>query len=256
MPWTNGTIIVANQIIVQDPATGDTVFEVDPTGTLTSGPAPGGIGQIQIVPTSPPEMTLSTGAAYESARAQIQASQAFSLTAVILSLISGAVSAPNTGVSRIALNSASTGGADSSIIMNAQNALNTVNSQMTLTSAGLNVDKQITLSGGAWTNLGFLAGWSQLAAASSFAAKVDALDFVHLRGAAAVGTVVDGTVIATLAAAYRPPKDVVQSAAKLGAVGFARLFIRAATGNIEVFDVGAATALYFDQVIFGAVGQV
>lgn len=101
-----------------------------------------------------------------------------------------------------------------------------------------------------WHPFGLLNGWVQDGNSDTFSYKVDALGFVHFKGGLLAGTTADGTQIATVPVGWRPAKDVLQLVTRSSATQAARLQISATTGAVEVFDVGTASGLHFDQVCY------
>lgn len=100
-------------------------------------------------------------------------------------------------------------------------------------------------NGSGWTTLTLANGWSNLGSPYNF------LDYgltpsgnVRMRGVVTSGTKTDGTVIATLPAGFRPPNDKLIGVGNGsgGTVNNPNARIRAATGNIEIFGMAAATS--------------
>lgn len=98
-----------------------------------------------------------------------------------------------------------------------------------------------------WHNIAIGGTWTQDTGSLPFSCRVTSTGFVKFRGGILAGTRTNGTVIGTVPAAFKPAKDLFQIAVQNGVPGVARILIRAATGNMEIYDVAAgAVGLTFE----------
>lgn len=100
------------------------------------------------------------------------------------------------------------------------------------------------VSGEVWTAPTLLNGWTNLGTPYQTAAFRKMPDGnVQLRGVVANGTKTDGTVMFTLPAGYAPTKDEIVEAGNASATGLTpTLRIRAATGNVEIWQMSTSTS--------------
>lgn len=244
MGWTN---TIPFPFIVVDPTTGSPIFIIDSTGAhvissttgIDLGQGPGG---------PPPAVIgfkdLSGGAADE---AFIQSQAIAGAMALLLDSGTGTTGSSNGGSSHALLG-------PSQLVLDYQdvtapNSGNTRISQqyngifMSGSSGGVN--NYLSRDAEPWNALSYQNGWADLGANwETGAYRLFADGWVRFRGVIIGGTHADGTVVATLPAAYRPAKDKIIDIALISAgaagpnVNF-RVF--SATGQIQCFGI-AATA--------------
>lgn len=243
MGWSN---TIPFPFIVVDPTTGNPIFVIDSTGAHVVSSVTG-IDLIQGSGGPPPAiLQFSDLSGANGDPAQISSQLSSGGMSMFLESGTGSTGADSGGSSFLYL------GTDQAVLQYQDvTGANSGSSRVTCDFNGVFIsgsdasgNNYLSYAGEPWTALAYQNGWADLGGNwETGAFRLHADGWVRFKGVIIGGTKVDGTVIATIPAAYRPAKDQIIPIGIISAGSAANVSLRvfAATGQVQCFGI-AATA--------------